>query len=179
MKSIVYSFAAVPVLVSVFNASPSFAQEKTASEGLFSQRTPTVDKALELGVQFGYSQGVGDVGRDHASVHDTAGAGAALGVHVGYRLSPEFMIGAYANGGLMPWVGGELARAALQNEREAYGVALIRQYATHLRETGGAQVWYWPDGTPGHRTTNEVNYAAQKFVRAAIGSNNIDSCNRT
>ncbi len=29
------------------------------------------------------------------------------------------------------------------------------------------------------KATNEVNYAAQKFVRAAIGSNNIDSCNRT
>jgi predicted molibdopterin-dependent oxidoreductase YjgC len=29
------------------------------------------------------------------------------------------------------------------------------------------------------KATNEVNYMAQKFVRAAIGSNNIDSCNRT
>ena len=29
------------------------------------------------------------------------------------------------------------------------------------------------------KATNEVNYAAQKFVRAAVGSNNIDSCNRT
>ena len=29
------------------------------------------------------------------------------------------------------------------------------------------------------KATNEVNYAAQKFIRAAIGSNNIDSCNRT
>ena len=29
------------------------------------------------------------------------------------------------------------------------------------------------------KATNEVNYAAQKFVRATIGSNNIDSCNRT
>ena len=29
------------------------------------------------------------------------------------------------------------------------------------------------------KTTNEVNYAAQKFVRLAIGCNNIDSCNRT
>ena len=27
--------------------------------------------------------------------------------------------------------------------------------------------------------TNELNYAAQKFARAVIGSNNIDSCNRT
>ena len=29
------------------------------------------------------------------------------------------------------------------------------------------------------KTTNELNYTAQKFVRAVIGSNNIDSCNRT
>lgn len=27
--------------------------------------------------------------------------------------------------------------------------------------------------------TNELNYAAQKLARAVIGSNNIDSCNRT
>ena len=29
------------------------------------------------------------------------------------------------------------------------------------------------------KATNEMNYVAQKFVRAVIGSNNIDSCNRT
>lgn len=29
------------------------------------------------------------------------------------------------------------------------------------------------------KTTNEMNYLAQKFARAVIGSNNIDSCNRT
>jgi formate dehydrogenase major subunit len=29
------------------------------------------------------------------------------------------------------------------------------------------------------KATNEVNFLAQKFVRAAIGTNNIDSCNRT
>ena len=29
------------------------------------------------------------------------------------------------------------------------------------------------------KTTNELNFAAQKFVRSVIGSNNIDSCNRT
>ncbi len=29
------------------------------------------------------------------------------------------------------------------------------------------------------KATNEVNYFAQKFARAVIGSNNIDSCNRT
>jgi predicted molibdopterin-dependent oxidoreductase YjgC len=29
------------------------------------------------------------------------------------------------------------------------------------------------------KATNEVNYLAQKFTRAVMGSNNIDSCNRT
>ena len=29
------------------------------------------------------------------------------------------------------------------------------------------------------KATNEVNYLAEKFARVALGSNNIDSCNRT
>ena len=29
------------------------------------------------------------------------------------------------------------------------------------------------------KATNEMNYFAQKFIRATVGSNNIDSCNRT
>jgi formate dehydrogenase major subunit len=29
------------------------------------------------------------------------------------------------------------------------------------------------------KATNEVNFLAQKFARAVIGTNNIDSCNRT
>ena len=29
------------------------------------------------------------------------------------------------------------------------------------------------------KATNEVNYTAQKFMRVVMGTNNIDSCNRT
>ncbi len=29
------------------------------------------------------------------------------------------------------------------------------------------------------KSTNEMNYMAQKFARVVMGSNNIDSCNRT
>jgi predicted molibdopterin-dependent oxidoreductase YjgC len=29
------------------------------------------------------------------------------------------------------------------------------------------------------KTTNEMNFFAQKFARVALGSNNIDSCNRS
>ena len=41
---------------------------------------------------------------------------------------------------------------------------------------------YGPDGFgmfSCSKSTNEMNYAAQKFIRTAMGSNNIDSCNRT
>jgi predicted molibdopterin-dependent oxidoreductase YjgC len=29
------------------------------------------------------------------------------------------------------------------------------------------------------KTTNELNYVAGRFARAVMGSNNVDSCNRT
>ncbi len=29
------------------------------------------------------------------------------------------------------------------------------------------------------KSTNEVNYLAQKLARVAVGTNNVDSCNRT
>jgi formate dehydrogenase major subunit len=29
------------------------------------------------------------------------------------------------------------------------------------------------------KSTNEMNFVAQKFARVVMGSNNIDSCNRT
>lgn len=29
------------------------------------------------------------------------------------------------------------------------------------------------------KATNELNFLAQKFIRSVMGSNNIDSCNRT
>ena len=29
------------------------------------------------------------------------------------------------------------------------------------------------------KTTNELNFATQKFARVVLGTNNVDSCNRT
>ncbi len=79
---------------------------------------------------------------------------------LGYFTAPFCRQGGYANGGLMPWVGGELCRAAFQCGRESYGVELLRRYMQHLEDTEGVHVWYWPDGKPGFRTTNEVPYAS-------------------
>jgi len=78
---------------------------------------------------------------------------------LGYYDGPYCRQGGYANGGLMPWVGGELCRACFEHGMEQYGLELYRQYIKHLRRTGNrVHVWYWPDGQPGFRTTNEVPY---------------------
>ena len=70
---------------------------------------------------------------------------------------PHCVQGAYANGGLLPYVGGELCRSSFMHGRERYGLELLRQYTDHLEATGNrVHVWYWTDGQPGMRTANEV-----------------------
>lgn len=56
--------------------------------------------------------------------------------------------GAYVNGGIMPLVGGELARAAFEHGFEEYGVSILRRYFNLIEETGESYLWYFPDGTP-------------------------------
>ncbi|MBA4322920.1 MAG: hypothetical protein C0408_08910, partial [Odoribacter sp.] len=54
--------------------------------------------------------------------------------------------GAYCNGGIMPLVGGELARAAFENGFEEYGVSILKQYYDLISEKGETWLWYFPDG---------------------------------
>ena len=54
-------------------------------------------------------------------------------------------------------------------DRAAAGLRASRE------EHGGSSVGIFSCS----KATNEVNYLAQKFLRVALGSNNIDSCNRT
>ncbi len=56
--------------------------------------------------------------------------------------------GAYVNGGIMPLVGGELARAAFEHGFESYGVETLRQYMDMIESSGKTYLWYHPDGTP-------------------------------
>jgi hypothetical protein len=55
--------------------------------------------------------------------------------------------GAYCNGGIMPLVGGELARAYLENGFERAGVDTLRQYYAMIAAKGETFLWYFPDGT--------------------------------
>ena len=60
---------------------------------------------------------------------------------------PKLLPGSYCNGGIMPLVGGELARAALEHGREAYGVAQLLRYE-ELTRGNETYLWYFPDGRP-------------------------------
>ena len=67
--------------------------------------------------------------------------------------------------------GGKLRRASWE---EALSAAAERM--TSIRER------YGPDAFGAFscsKSTNELNYLVQKFMQTAIGTNNIDSCNRT
>lgn len=55
--------------------------------------------------------------------------------------------GAYCNGGIMPLVGGELARAAFEHGFEEYGVKQLLKYE-ELTRNGESYLWYFPDGKP-------------------------------
>jgi len=56
--------------------------------------------------------------------------------------------GAYVNGGIMPLVGGELAKAAFDHGFEDYGVDILRRYHSLISRKGETYLWYFPDGTP-------------------------------
>jgi predicted molibdopterin-dependent oxidoreductase YjgC len=67
--------------------------------------------------------------------------------------------------------GGSLRRATWEEALDRAATAL-----RNARERGGSRTYGMFSCS---KATNEVNYVAQKFARVAIGSNNVDSCNRT
>lgn len=78
------------------------------------------------------------------------------------RLTGEWATnqGVYANGGLMAWVGGELALAALEHGMETFGVEQLRRHHELLKTTkGGCHTWYWPDGRPGLSSCTSTDHS--------------------
>ncbi len=59
----------------------------------------------------------------------------------------KLVAGAYCNGGIMPLVGGELARAAFELGYEEYAVEQLLRYE-ELTRSGNSYLWYFPDGRP-------------------------------
>ncbi len=56
--------------------------------------------------------------------------------------------GAYVNGGIMPLVGGELAKAAFEHGVEEYGVDILKRYHEMISKSGETYLWYFPNGSP-------------------------------
>ncbi|NJL04060.1 MAG: hypothetical protein HC911_03910 [Chloroflexaceae bacterium] len=57
--------------------------------------------------------------------------------------------GEYVNGGIMPLVGGELARGAFTYGDAPYGFDHLRRYAQLIELTNASYLWYYPDGRAG------------------------------
>lgn len=58
----------------------------------------------------------------------------------------------------------------------AEALARVARGLTSVKESYGPQAVGFFSCS---KSTNELNYIAQKFARVVIGTNNIDSCNRT
>lgn len=59
---------------------------------------PAAERAVELTVAPGYTQGFGGIGRDLPNVQDVGNAGGGLQLGVGYRLNPAWAVGIYGSG---------------------------------------------------------------------------------
>jgi hypothetical protein len=57
--------------------------------------------------------------------------------------------GEYVNGGIMPLVGGELARGAFRFGTERYAFDILARYHFLLSATNASYLWYYPAGNPG------------------------------
>lgn len=84
--------------------------------------------------------------------------------------------GTYVNGGIMPHVGGELARGAFRAGYTAYGFANLDYYWAGMLSRGRSFLWYAPDGAEGVGTMDTLSTDGwgaasmlDAFVEGAVG----------
>ena len=78
----------------------------------------------------------------------------------------KLVAGAYCNGGIMPLVGGELARAAFDHGFEDYGVQQLLRYEELTRDNE-TYLWYFPDG---RKSTVETSTSPEAMPTDGWGS---------
>ncbi len=106
-----------------------------------------------------------------------------------YSIDPPFPVGSiglggrageipgnYVNGGIMPMVGGELARGAFRMGRATYGFATLDYYWLGMLSRGRSFLWYAPDGAEGVGTPDTISTDGwgaatmlNAFVEGAVG----------
>ena len=121
---------------------------------------PGVDEAAQLSFSnaMAINRGVTDAAQSASILREYEARKAATGAFAEwFSIDPAFpdgvfgdeklVAGAYCNGGIMPLVGGELARAYLESGMESHGVETLRQYHRMIAAKGETFLWYFPDGT--------------------------------
>lgn len=85
---------------------------------------------------------------------------------------PQYPPGMYCNGGLFPWVGGELCRGCFQHGLPERGWELLSEFMARVQaDSGACQTWYTLDGEPAantHWTTNYDAWGIAAWGQAAI-----------
>jgi hypothetical protein len=79
--------------------------------------------------------------------------------------------GEYTNGGLMPLVGGELARGAFRHGFEKYGFNILERYYALIDRSNATFLWYYPTGAAGVGTNDTIptdGWGASAMVGALI-----------
>jgi hypothetical protein len=131
----------------------------------FVKLTPVVIDGVDESAQLSLSnpmdvnRGVADAWQASSIIEEYRRRGARGGAFAEwFSIDPPFpdgvfgderlVRGAYCNGGIMPLVGGELARAAFSHGFESYGADILARYHRLVSARGESYLWYFPDGTP-------------------------------
>lgn len=149
---------------------------------------PGVDAARQLSLSnaIALNRGVlrSEQGRAIVEEYFRRGAGETDAFAEWYSIDPPFPAGSYGlaggkgelpgeyvNGGIMPLVGGELARGAFRHGTERYGFAILDRYHFLVASTGASYLWYYPAGNPGKSgpdTLSTDGWGASAMLAALI-----------
>src|SRR5207244_3064637 len=81
-------------------AQPALADENVEVTSVAQQRASGApDRAFEIGVGLGYSQGVGDIGSGAPTLTDLTHGGGEVQLNAGYRINPNWLVGLYGTVG--------------------------------------------------------------------------------
>src|SRR5262249_23005474 len=81
-------------------ATPALAQEGAAVSTVAGSRDAGApERAFEIGLGVGYSQGVGDIGGNSPTLTDLTHGGGEIQLNLGYRINPNWLVGVYGTVG--------------------------------------------------------------------------------
>jgi hypothetical protein len=134
------------------SAQPGAGGSEPSNSAIFRHHVTAPRRALEVQVSGGYQQGVGSLGGDPAMhVQEIAGVGAGGEVSVGYRWSPQWLVGLYGSGA---WY------SAVANGEAGRSFATGVQGQLHLRPRRAIDPWVGLG----------IGYRVFSFDRAGQGS---------